>query len=106
MRAPHDQHCSHCATLRGAPKQDKQPAIPLRRLVVDKLKEHDIDVPVKAPEVLFTAAREAILTVNLTPDSLGAWLCSDQKVQKIRFSSQSFSRESQDEETKEENKTR
>ena len=83
VKAPHDQHCPHCATLRGAPKQDKQPAIPLRRLVVEKLKEHDIDVPVEAPEVLFTAAREAILTVNLTPDSLGARLCNDQKIQKI-----------------------
>ena len=89
VKAPHDQHCSHCATLRGAPKQGQQPAIPLRRLVVEKLQEFDIEVPQQAPEVLFTAAREAILTVNLTPDSLGARLCSKQKIQKISDTSDS-----------------
>ena len=35
-------------------------------------------MPEHPPEVLFTAAREGILTVDLTPDSLGARLCSDQ----------------------------
>lgn len=80
--SPSDQHCPHYATLRGAPKQDKQPAIPLRRLIVERLEVFDIEAPKQAPEVLFTAAREAILTVNLTLDSLGARLCSDQNFHK------------------------
>lgn len=87
-KAPTDQHCPHCASLRGAPKQDQKPEMPLRRLIVDKLEECDIGVPKQPPEVLFTAAREAILTVNLTSEPLGARLCSEnnQNFQKIETS--------------------
>ena len=45
VRAPTDKHCPHCASIRGAPKSNQEPAIPLRRLVVEKLAEFDIDLP-------------------------------------------------------------
>ena len=71
VRAPHDNHCSHCAHLHGAPKQTT-PKVNVRKAVLDVFQEQGFPVERVDPEISFTLHREAILTVNFARNSLGA----------------------------------
>ena len=71
LRAPNDNHCSHCAQLHGAP-QGRPPKINLRKAVLEAFEQHGFNADIVDPEISFTLHREAILTVNFARNSLGA----------------------------------
>ncbi len=71
LRAPNDNHCSHCAQLHGAPKE-RPPKINVRKAVLEAFEQQGFQAGKVDPEISFTLHKEAILTVNFARNSLGA----------------------------------
>ena len=71
LRAPNDNHCSHCAPLHGAPKAPA-PKVNIRKAVLETFQDQGFSADMGDPEISFTLHKEAILTVNFARNSLGA----------------------------------
>ena len=71
LRAPNDNHCSHCAHLHGAPKE-RPPKVNMRKAVIEAFEQQGFKADRVDPEISFTLHREAILTVNFARNSVGA----------------------------------